>query len=70
MRRRSPSKYAKQAEPGVTLTTLMSRPEAYQGKLVILGGVIVEEKREGERVRLRMRNRPLDEDCQPLGRLR
>jgi len=60
-----PSKYVKGAEPGVTLTTLMNRPEAYQGKIVILGGVIVEEKREGERVWLRMRNRPLDKDYQP-----
>lgn len=60
-----PSKYARQAEPGATLTTLTSRPEAYQGKVVILGGVIIEEKQEGERVWLRMRNRPLDEDYMP-----
>ncbi len=60
-----PSKYTSQAEPGITLTTLTGRPEAYRGKVVILGGVIVEEQQQGELIWLRMRNRPLDGDYVP-----
>jgi len=60
-----PTKYVHQAEPGVTLTALVTHPEMYQGKVVILGGVIVEEKQDGGRIWLRMKNRPLDEDYHP-----
>jgi starvation-inducible outer membrane lipoprotein len=60
-----PSKYVHQAEPGVTLTALATHPEEYQGKVVILGGVIVEDKQDGDRLWLRLRNRPLDEDYHP-----
>ncbi len=60
-----PSKFVQQAEPGVTLTTLTDHPEAYKGKVVILGGVIVEEKRADGRIWLWIRNRPLDEDHEP-----
>ncbi|HND03949.1 MAG TPA: Slp family lipoprotein, partial [Nitrospira sp.] len=37
-----PSKYIEKAEPGVTLTSLAAAPETYQGKTVILGGVVVD----------------------------
>lgn len=60
-----PSQYTSQAERGVTFSALKSRPEAYQGKVVILGGVIVEEKQAGGRIWLRMKNRPLDSDYVP-----
>lgn len=60
-----PDKFVRQAEPGVTLTSLAGRPDAYKGKVVILGGVIVEEKRAGGHVWLWIRNRPLDEDHEP-----
>jgi len=60
-----PPKYVRQAEPGVTLTALVTHPEMYQGKVVILGGVIVEEKQDGARIWLRMKNRPLDQDYHP-----
>ena len=36
-----PSRYVQQAEPGVTLTSLTESAQAYQGKTVILGGVVV-----------------------------
>ena len=41
-----PSKYLKQAEPGVTLTLLTSRPDAYRGKVVVLGGAVVSQSDE------------------------
>jgi starvation-inducible outer membrane lipoprotein len=60
-----PKEYIDQAERGVTLTSLTSDPDRYQGKVVILGGVIVQEKEEGGQVWLRLRNRPLDKDYVP-----
>lgn len=60
-----PRKYLHQAEPGVTLTDLVSNPDRYRGKVVILGGTIVEEKQDRGQLWLRMRNRPLDEDYHP-----
>jgi len=60
-----PSKYVKQAEPGVTLTHLTSRPEAYRGKVVVLGGAVVSQSDEAGRTWLLVRNRPLDADYVP-----
>ena len=60
-----PSQYLKQAEPGVTLTSLSKRQAEYQGKVVILGGVIVDHKSGDNRVWLYVKNRPLDVDYVP-----
>lgn len=60
-----PAQYIRQAEPGVTMTALTESPRSYQGKTVILGGVVVEEKPDGTRLWLRMKNRPLDKDYRP-----
>jgi len=60
-----PRQYVKQAEPGVTLTQLSKHPQAYQGKVVILGGVIVDQKQGDNRVWLHVKNRPLDDDYVP-----
>lgn len=60
-----PSRYVRQAETGVTLTSLTESPESYQGKTVILGGVVVDQKQEGERLWLHLKNRPLDKDYRP-----
>lgn len=60
-----PTRYVHKAEPGVTLTALVTHPDMYQGKVVILGGVIVEETQDGGRIWLRMKNRPLDQDYHP-----
>ncbi len=60
-----PNRYIKQAEPGVTLTALKTRPAAYRGKTVILGGVIVEQRQEAGRIWLLMKNRPIDADYVP-----
>lgn len=60
-----PNQYLKQAEPGVTLTSLTKRHAEYQGKVVILGGVIVDYKSGDNRVWLHVKNRPLDADYVP-----
>jgi len=60
-----PSKYLREAEPGVTLTSLQGTSNYYQGKLVILGGTIVEEEVRGGQLWLHMVNRPLDQDFRP-----
>ena len=60
-----PSQYLKQAEPDVTLTLLSKRHAEYQGKVVILGGVIVDHKSGDNRVWLYVKNRPLDVDYVP-----
>jgi starvation-inducible outer membrane lipoprotein len=60
-----PNKFVKQAQPGVTLTALKASPDRYQGKVVILGGVIVDKKEDGGRIWLKVKNRPLDDDHIP-----
>lgn len=60
-----PGKFIKQAEPGVTLTALIRSPHTYEGKTVILGGVIVDQKKERGLIWLRIKNRPLDADYVP-----
>lgn len=60
-----PNQYLKEAEPRVTLTSLTKRNAEYQGKVVILGGVIVDYKSGDNRVWLRVKNRPLDADYVP-----
>lgn len=60
-----PSEFILQAEPGVTLTALTTHPELYQGKVVIVGGVPLAEIREGDRVWIELRNRPLEANYVP-----
>lgn len=60
-----PDKFVRQAEPGVTLTVLAQHPAAYMGKVVILGGVIVEERSAEGHIWLWIKNRPLDGDLEP-----
>jgi starvation-inducible outer membrane lipoprotein len=60
-----PSRFLGQSEPGVTLTRLAGAPEQYRDKVVILGGVLVEERQDGGRLWLRLKNRPLDENYHP-----
>lgn len=60
-----PRQYIDEAESGVTLTTLAADPDKYWEKVVILGGVIIEEKDVADKVFLRLKNRPLDQDYKP-----
>jgi starvation-inducible outer membrane lipoprotein len=60
-----PRKYLREAEPGVTLTSLQTTSTYYQNKLVILGGTIVEEGMRDGRLWLHVVNRPLDRDYRP-----
>ena len=49
----------------MTLTSLTESPGVYQGKTVILGGVVIDHKQEGQRLWLHLKNRPLDKDYRP-----
>ncbi len=60
-----PSKFVQQAQPGVTLAALRASPDTYRGKVVILGGVIVDKKEQDGRIWLKVKNRPLDDDYVP-----
>ena len=60
-----PSKYIEKAEPGVTLTSLAAAGETYQGKTVSLGGWVVDQHQQGQRLWLHVKNRPLDKDYRP-----
>ncbi len=60
-----PNKYLRQSETGATLTTIQRNATYYQGKLVVLGGVIMEEEALDGRLWLHVKNRPLDQDYRP-----
>lgn len=60
-----PREYRKMAEPNVTLTALTASPKQYYGKVLLMGGTLVEEEQDGQYVWLRLKNRPLDEDDIP-----
>lgn len=60
-----PRKYLRAVDPSVTLTTIVTLPNVYQGKLVILGGVILEEETRNGSLWLHVKNRPLDRDYRP-----
>jgi starvation-inducible outer membrane lipoprotein len=60
-----PRYYVMMAEPGVTLTALTASPENYRGKVVLMGGTIVEEEESERHISLRVKNRPLDQDYVP-----
>ncbi|MEO8340698.1 MAG: Slp family lipoprotein [Nitrospirota bacterium] len=60
-----PRQYLREAAPNVTLSSLAEAPQTYQGRLVVMGAVIVkEETRDGD-LWLHVKNRPLDEDYRP-----
>lgn len=60
-----PRHYLRMAETNVTLTDLTNQPEKYRGKVVMLGGTIIEEEANEEALWLRVKNRPLDQDYMP-----
>jgi len=60
-----PRQYVKMAEPGVTLTELIAHPDNYRGKVVLLGGTIVDEGATAQYLWLYVKNRPLDQDYVP-----
>ena len=60
-----PSKFIKQAEPGVTLSDVTGSPQQYRDKIVILGGVVVQEQETSGQIWLPLRNRPLDPQFHP-----
>ena len=60
-----PRHYVRMAEPGATLTALTANPEMYRGKVVLLGGTIIEEEENEQYLWLHLKNRPLDQDYIP-----
>ena len=60
-----PRHYVRMAEPGTTLTALTAHPEMYHGKVVLLGGTIIEEEENEQDLWLHLTNRPLDQDYIP-----
>ena len=60
-----PRYYSLRAEPGTTLSMLTAHQENYVGKMVVLGGTILEEEESEEYLWLRINNRPLDQDYLP-----
>src|SRR5205085_1942676 len=60
-----PRHYVRMAEPGITLTALTAHPEMYRGKVVLLGGTIIEEEENEQDLWLHVKNRPLDQDYIP-----
>jgi starvation-inducible outer membrane lipoprotein len=60
-----PKKYLREAESGATLTTIIRSSQYYQDRLVILGGVIMEEENRDGSLWFHVKNRPLDQDYRP-----
>jgi len=60
-----PKQYLKQADTDVTLTQLSKNREAYQDRVVILGGVIAMGQEVDGRLWFWVKNRPLDADYVP-----
>jgi starvation-inducible outer membrane lipoprotein len=60
-----PRHYVRMAEPDTTFTMLKAHPEKYEGKVVLLGGTIIEEEANDQYLWLRVNNRPLDQDYMP-----
>lgn len=60
-----PRHYVWMAERDATLTDLVAHPEKYQGKVVLLGGTLIEEEANEQYIWLRLKNRPLDQDYIP-----
>ena len=60
-----PPRYLAQAERDVTLTALTAHPDQYRDKVVIMGGVVVEERLEQDQLWIRLKNRPLDDTYRP-----
>jgi starvation-inducible outer membrane lipoprotein len=60
-----PPRYLARAERDVTLTALSTQPDRYHDKVVILGGVVVEERLEQDQLWVRLKNRPLDDTYRP-----
>lgn len=60
-----PRQYLREAVPNVTLSALVAAPQAYQGRLVVMGAVIVKEETHDGDLWLHVKNRPLDKDYRP-----
>lgn len=61
-----PSQYRDKVDQNITYGALRKQPEGYEGKVVALGGVIVNARYDEKgRTWMYIRNRPLDSDFEP-----
>ena len=60
-----PRQYLREAVPNITLSMLAAAPQVYQGKLIVMGAVIVKEETRDGALWLHVKNRPLDENYRP-----
>lgn len=61
-----PSQYRDRIDQNITYGALRNQPEGYQGKVVALGGVIVNARPDEKgRTWMFVRNRPLDAELEP-----
>lgn len=55
-----------QVDPALTFSQILQRPEAYQGKILVLGGEVLSSKRLAEGTRLEVLQLPLDDSQRPI----
>jgi len=60
-----PSELLEKVEKNIPFTSLQKEPERYAGKLLLLGGTIVETKNLTEGTRIEVLQRPLDGEARP-----
>ena len=60
-----PEQYLREAVPNLTYSALVEAPQAYQGRLVVLGAAIAQEELRDGALWLHVKNRPLDNDYRP-----
>ena len=61
-----PETLQSQIEPSLTFSQLLQGPEAYQGKMIVLGGEVLSAKRRAEGTRLEVLQLPLDDSQRPV----
>lgn len=60
-----PETLQSQIDPQVTFQEIIQQPEAFQGKLVVLGGEVLHAKRTSEATQLEILQLPLDDSQRP-----
>jgi len=61
-----PETLQNQVDPGLTFSQILQGPEAYQGKVIVLGGEVLSAKRFAEGTRLEVLQLPLDDSQRPV----
>lgn len=64
-----PEPIKNQVNPGIMFSQILQHPESFQGKMVVLGGVVLSARRLAEGTRLEVLQLPLDDSQQPVAPL-